>query len=125
MTASKNPDEVMIETCLALARRHESFCKVEDLTPEEKCSGPSRLPITGRTLNKPGMSARPSHTRERLETEPDGSIILALKVADLDEIKRWLIGFGAEAGVLAPSELWKDFASGCGVFLRQPGPSPT
>ena len=38
----------------------------------------------------------------------DGSIILTLQVADLGEVKRWLIGFGAEAEVLKPSGLRKE-----------------
>jgi riboflavin synthase alpha subunit len=34
-----------------------------------------------------------------------GSIILTLKVADLGEVKCWLIRFGVEATVLSPTEL--------------------
>jgi predicted DNA-binding transcriptional regulator YafY len=30
---------------------------------------------------------------------------MSLQVADEDEVKRWLIGFGAEASVLAPERL--------------------
>ena len=48
---------------------------------------------------------RPS---QKIETEPDGSIILTLQVADLWEVKFWLIGFGAEAAVLSPIELAKE-----------------
>jgi predicted DNA-binding transcriptional regulator YafY len=38
---------------------------------------------------------------------------LTLKVADLWEVKRWLIGFGAEAEVLARDELCEEFATEC------------
>jgi len=53
----------------------------------------------------PYIRERTWHASQRIETEPDGSIILTLKVADLGEVKRWLIGFGAEAEILHPKEL--------------------
>ena len=40
------------------------------------------------------------HPSQRIETEPDGSMILTLQVADLGEVKFGLIGFGAEVEVL-------------------------
>lgn len=38
---------------------------------------------------------------------------LTLKVADLWEVKRWLIGFGAEASVLTPGTLQMEIAKEC------------
>ena len=49
----------------------------------------------------PYIRERTWHPSQKIETEPDGSIILTLKVADLGEVKFWLIGFGAEAEVLS------------------------
>ncbi|MGO8817708.1 MAG: WYL domain-containing protein [Terriglobia bacterium] len=49
------------------------------------------------------------HPGKKIDIEPAGSIILTLKVADLGEVKFWLIGFGVEATVLSPIELAKVF----------------
>jgi predicted DNA-binding transcriptional regulator YafY len=48
------------------------------------------------------------HPSQQIETCDDGGVILTLHVADLGEVKRWLIGFGAEAVVIHPGELQKD-----------------
>jgi hypothetical protein len=55
-------------------------------------------------------------SHQQIEPEPDGSIILTLKVGDLGEVKRWLIGFGAEAKVLVPDELREEIATECERF---------
>ena len=56
----------------------------------------------------PYIRERTWHPSQQIEAEPDGSIILTLQVADLGEVKFWLIGFGAEATVLSPIELAKE-----------------
>ena len=56
----------------------------------------------------PYIRERTWHPSQKIETEPDGSIILTLKVADLWEVKFWLIGFGVEATVLSPIEIAKE-----------------
>ena len=53
------------------------------------------------------------HPSQKIEAKPDGSIILTLRVADLGEVKRWLIGFGGEAEVLEPAELRKGIRVEC------------
>jgi len=45
------------------------------------------------------------HQSQKIEQQRDGSVVLTLHVADLDEVKRWLIGFGSEATVLVPGSL--------------------
>ena len=59
----------------------------------------------------PYIRERTWHRSQKIETEPDGSIILTLKVADLGEVKFWLIGFGVEATVLSPIELAKEIGA--------------
>ncbi len=67
----------------------------------------------------PYIRERTWHPSQKIETEPDGSIILTLQVADLWEVKFWLIGFGAEAEVLEPAELRDDVTAEClGVVRR-------
>ena len=47
---------------------------------------------------------------QRIEEEPGGTIVLALKVAGTAEIARWILGFGGEAEVLAPAALRAEVA---------------
>jgi predicted DNA-binding transcriptional regulator YafY len=66
---------------------------------------PQEVKIRFSPSQAPYIRERTWHPSQQIETEPDGSIILTLKIADLDEVKRWLIGFGAEAEALKPQEL--------------------
>ena len=59
----------------------------------------------------PYIRERTWHPSQKIDTEPDGSIILTLKVADLGEVKFWLIGFGVEATVLSPIELAEEIGT--------------
>ena len=45
------------------------------------------------------------HASERLARLPDGTIEYRLRVSHLDELARWLVGFGGQAQVLEPAEL--------------------
>lgn len=68
------------------------------------------------------IQERTWHPSQKIETERDGSIILTLQVADLGEVKRWLIGFGAEAEVLEPRELLGEIARDCACIIRRVRP---
>lgn len=45
------------------------------------------------------------HPSQRLEEQPDGAVLLSMTVSGLGEVKRWVLGFGSHAEVLAPAEL--------------------
>jgi predicted DNA-binding transcriptional regulator YafY len=45
------------------------------------------------------------HVTQEIEELPDGGLILRLKSGGLDEIKRWVMQYGARAEVLEPPEL--------------------
>lgn len=45
------------------------------------------------------------HVSQKVFEQADGSVVLQFNVADLSEVKRWLIGWGAAAEVLEPVEL--------------------
>lgn len=45
---------------------------------------------------------REYHPSQRIEEQPDGGLILTIKVAGLDEVRRWILTFGAEAEALLP-----------------------
>jgi predicted DNA-binding transcriptional regulator YafY len=59
----------------------------------------------------PYIRERTWHPSQQIDTEAEGSIILTLQVADLWEVKFWLVGFGAEATVLSPIELAKEIGA--------------
>ena len=51
------------------------------------------------------VKERTWHTSQKITAEDDGSVVLEMDVADLDEIKRWLMGFGASSEVIEPLDL--------------------
>jgi predicted DNA-binding transcriptional regulator YafY len=40
-----------------------------------------------------------------IDRRPDGSVEIAYRVADADELARWVLGWGAQAEILAPAAL--------------------
>jgi len=54
------------------------------------------------------VSERQWHPSQRLEEQNDGSLILALTVNHLLELKRWILSWGDDARVLAPRDLADD-----------------
>lgn len=57
------------------------------------------------------------HDSQKFHSQEDGSIIMELRVANLWEVKRWLIGWGADAHVIAPAELKKTVLQECRAML--------
>jgi proteasome accessory factor B len=53
----------------------------------------------------PYVVERQWHPSQSIEHQTDGSVILSLRIASLWEVKRWLVGWGADAQVLEPSAL--------------------
>ena len=45
------------------------------------------------------------HHSQQIEEQPDGSLIVDLKLSDLTELKSWILSFGANARALAPNQL--------------------
>lgn len=45
------------------------------------------------------------HDTERFTPQPDGGMLLELRVKELAMLKRWILGFGRHAKVLAPKKL--------------------
>ncbi len=50
------------------------------------------------------------HATARVQEQMDGSCVLHLCVSGLDEVRRWVMQFGAEAEVLKPAKLRKEVA---------------
>jgi proteasome accessory factor B len=51
------------------------------------------------------IAERSWHESQRIQSKPDGSVILELDLAGLEEIERWVLSWGNHARVLAPPEL--------------------
>jgi len=51
------------------------------------------------------------HSKEKINKLKDGSVIYSLNIEGLEEIARWLLGFGDQAEVLEPPELKKKMKS--------------
>ncbi|MDN5325616.1 MAG: hypothetical protein PWP41_311 [Moorella sp. (in: firmicutes)] len=50
------------------------------------------------------------HSSQVIEELPDGSLVLKMRLSGLQEVKRWVLGFGSQAEVLAPPELRQEVA---------------
>lgn len=80
---------------------------------------PQEVKIRFSPSQAPYIRERTWHPTQKIEPQPDGGIVLTLRVADLDEIKRWLIGFGSEAWVLEPQELREAIANECRLLEKR------
>jgi predicted DNA-binding transcriptional regulator YafY len=65
------------------------------------------------------VAARIWHSSQKITRAVDGSLVLELSVADLGEVKRWLIGWGAAAEVLEPHELIESIDDECQRVLKR------
>lgn len=71
-------------------------------------------PITVEVRFAPGVSryvreAR-HHESQELVPQADGSVLATFRVSGTEEIKRWILGFGAKAEVLKPDQLRHEIA---------------
>ncbi len=66
---------------------------------------PRQVAIRFSAAQGPYIRERVWHASQRLTDQRDGSVLLEMSVADLGEVRRWLIGWGADAEVLTPPEL--------------------
>jgi predicted DNA-binding transcriptional regulator YafY len=84
---------------------------------------PQEVKIRFSPEQAPYIEERTWHPSQKIEKRANGGIDLTLHVADLWEVKRWLIGFGADAQVLQPAKLAKDVEGECSRLLskRSPG----
>ena len=51
------------------------------------------------------MAEREWHPSQRIAFQPDGSLRLALRTTNLEELARWLAGFPGEVRIERPEEL--------------------
>lgn len=67
------------------------------------------------------VEERTWHPSQALTRRADGGLLLTMKVAGLEDVMRWVLGFGGEAKVMAPPELVertrKELAAGAGRYV--------
>ncbi len=79
---------------------------------------PQEIGIRFSPSQAPYIQERTWHPSQKIEKRADGSIELTMSVANLWEVKRWLIGYGADAQVLRPTVLAKDIEEECSKLLK-------
>ena len=65
------------------------------------------------------------HACERLTLEPDGGVLAEFRLSSTEELKRWVLGFGAKAVVLEPERLRREIAEelrALAAAYTSPGP---
>lgn len=53
----------------------------------------------------PYIRERPWHPTQRVETQPDGGLIVRYRLTSLEDIRRWILSWGSRAEALEPPEL--------------------
>jgi predicted DNA-binding transcriptional regulator YafY len=67
----------------------------------------------------PYIMERHWHDSQKFHPQDDGTVVMELQVANLWEVKRWLIGWGADAEVMEPQSLFEQIQEeGRRVLLR-------
>jgi len=79
---------------------------------------PQEVKIRFSREQAPYVQERTWHPSQRIDKRANGSLDLTMRVGNLWEIKRWLIGYGADAHVLHPKELAKDIEAECARLLK-------
>lgn len=64
------------------------------------------------------------HDTQTIEEKNDGSIILSVEVAGIDEIKYWIMGWGSKARVLVPASLRDEICSDAKALLQSYSEKP-
>jgi proteasome accessory factor B len=92
----------------------EKFKLPEDFDPEAFLEESFGITHEGKTetvrIEFSRAAARPIqertwHPSQKIEKRADGSVVLTMESAGLEEIVRWVLSYGAEAKVLAPAAL--------------------
>ncbi|KUK36035.1 MAG: hypothetical protein PWQ39_871 [Thermacetogenium sp.] len=58
------------------------------------------------------------HPTQTVEELPDGGLILRFRTGGLAEVKRWVMGYGSHAEVLAPQSLREEVAAEAGEVVK-------
>ena len=107
-----------VDRVLQLRRLDERFNKRDDVTPETYFEGSWQL-FSGEPVEVVvkfrGSAARvvlsgKHHLSESIERISENEVLYKVVTRGLEEIQRWLLGFGTDAEVLSPSQLQENLA---------------
>ena len=84
----------------------------------EKGRSPVRVVIRFAPRQARWIRERAWHESARIQEQMDGFCVLHLHVSGLDEVKRWVLQFGAEAEVLKPAALRRQMVAELAKALR-------
>jgi predicted DNA-binding transcriptional regulator YafY len=79
---------------------------------------PQHITIRFRADQAPYVTERTWHASQKITPQNDGSVLLEMDVADVDEVRRWLMGFGAASEVIEPQDLRKELIEELRVALK-------
>lgn len=107
-----------VERILKVEPTGENFTYPTDFDPEDKLKhafgliydDPLDVEIWFASNQARYITERIWSDSQQIISQDDGSIILKMQTSGKDEIKRWVLGYGAEAKVLAPEQLRKEIA---------------
>ena len=71
----------------------------------ERSAEPENIVIKFDEYQARWIRERQWHSSQQIEELPSGELILRLRVGGLDEVKRWVLGYGEHAEVLEPESL--------------------
>lgn len=102
-----------IDRIIKVAFTNERFSRDGNVTPEkyfesswELYSGePIEVKLRLQGAAAAVVATGKRHATEIVEPRGDGSVVYTVTVAGIEEILRWILGFGGNAEVLAPPEL--------------------
>ncbi|MEJ5358100.1 MAG: YafY family protein [Desulfobacterales bacterium] len=112
-----------------LAVTGEGFPPPEGIRPEEVLQAdfgvfhgpPLAVCVRFAPEAAPYVLERTWHPSQRLTREPDGSVLFEARVAGEEEIKRWVLKWGAQAEVLSPEGLRRAIAAEAEAIARRYG----
>ena len=74
----------------------------------ERATEPENIVIKFDEYQARWIRERRWHTSQQIEELPSGELILHLRVGGVDEVKRWVMGYGSHAEVLEPENLRRE-----------------
>lgn len=79
---------------------------------------PQRVRIRFSPEQAPYVKERHWHSSQKFTPQEDGSVVMELQVGSLWEVKRWLIGWGADAEVVEPLRLKTEIVAECRKLIH-------
>ena len=77
----------------------------------ERAADPENIVIKFDEYQARWIRERQWHSSQKIDELPSGELILRLRVGGLDEVRRWLMGYGSHAEVLEPENLRRGIES--------------